>query len=133
MTPLEVRDTIIGQINDNFSACPVAWPNRKFDPDVDAPLGHWVRPNIIMNMSTIGELGTSGLAFRHGIVKLQVFGPKGRESRTAWANAGSLETIFRREVLSRIVFDEPSTTEVGADDEFYQLAVDVGFTAFVNE
>ena len=133
MTPLEVRDAIIGQINTNFSACPVAWPNHKFDPNVDAPLGHWVRPNILMSMSTIGELGTTGLGFRQGVVKLQVFGPKGRESRTVWMNAGSLETIFRRKVLSRIVFDEPSTTEVGADDEFYQLAVDVGFTAFVNE
>lgn len=133
MTPLEVRDTIISQIADNYSACPVAWPNHKFDPDVDAPDGHWIRPNIIMNMTTIAELGTTGLAFRHGIVKLQVFGPKGRDSRTAWANAGSLEDIFRRQVLERIVFDEPNTTEVGADDEFYQLAVDVGFTAFVNE
>jgi hypothetical protein len=133
MTPLEVRDTIIGQIDDNYSASPVAWPNRAFNPEKDAPGGHWIKINILMNMTTIAELGTVGLAFRHGIVKLQVFGPKGKDVRTAWANAGSLEDIFRRQVLERIVFDEPSTTEVGADDEFYQLAVDVGFTAFVNE
>ena len=133
MTPLEVRDTIITRIAENYSASPVAWPNRKFDPDKDAPAGHWIRPNIIMNLSEIAELGESGLGFRHGVLKMQVFGPKGKESRTAWANAGSLEALFRRKVLSRIVFDEPNTTEIGADDEFYQLAVDVGFTAFVNE
>ena len=133
MTPLDVRDVIIAQVADNYTNTPVAWPNHKFDPDKDAPLGHWIRVNILMNQSDIGELGESGLGFRNGILKLQVFGPKGKESRTAWVNAGSLEALFRRKVLDRCVFDEPSTTEVGSDEEFYQLAVDVGFTAFVNE
>lgn len=133
MTPLEVRDQIIGNIADNFSRCPVAWPNRKFDPDTDAPLGHWCRPTVLFGTTNIGELGSDGVGFRHGIVKIQVFGPKGKESRESWTNAGSLEGIFRREVLDRCVFDEPHTTEVGVDEDFYQLAVNVPFMAFVGE
>jgi len=133
MSPLEVRDAIIGRIHANYTNTPVSWPNRTFDPDKDATGGHWVKPHILMAPSTIGELAENGVGFRDGVLKIQVFGPKGKESRVAWANAGTLEALFRRQVISRIVFDEPSTTEIGNDGNHYQLAVDIPFTAFVNE
>ena len=77
MTPAAIRDAIITQLADNYTRTPVAWPNRKFDPETEASAGHWIRLNILMAGSTIAELGTDGLAFRRGTVKFQVFGPKG--------------------------------------------------------
>ena len=128
MTPVEIRDSIISQISDNYSNTPVAWPNTKFDPDRNAPDGHWIRINILMGGTELGELGTEGLGIRSGVLKIQVFGPMGKESRTVWVNAGALEDLFRREVLDNcIIIDEPSTTEIGEDGKFYQLNVDVPF------
>jgi len=129
MTPAAIRDAIVGQLYNNYSRTPVAWPNRKFDPETEAPDGHWIRLNILMGGSVIGELGTEGLGFRYGVVKIQCFGPKGEDGRSVWVTAGTLEAIYRREVLSDcIILDEPSTNEVGTDDKWYQLAVDVPFT-----
>jgi hypothetical protein len=133
MTPLEIRDEVVSRIADNYDRTPISWPNRTFDPDVEAPLGHWIRPTIIFGTTEMSELGTDGVGFRYGVLKIQVFGPKGKESRETWTNAGSLEGLFRREVIDGIIFDEPSTNEIGNSEKFYQLAVDVPFMAFVGE
>jgi hypothetical protein len=129
LSPVEIRDSILTLIRDNYSRTPVAWPNRKFNPDTEAIGGHWIRPNILMAGTEEGEVGLAGLSFRSGILKIQVFGPKNKEGRAAWVNAGSIEAIFRRGVDSCIIYGEPSTNEVGTDERYYQLAVDISFQA----
>jgi len=129
LSPVEVRDTIIGLIESNYSRSAVAWPNRKFNPDTESTAGFWVKPNILMGRSREGEVGLEGLSFRTGILKIQVFGPKNSNSREAWVCAGSIESIFRRAVNTCIVFGEPNTNEVGAGDRHYQLVVDIPFEA----
>ena len=129
LSPVEIRDSILTLIQDNYSSSPVAWPNRKFNPDTEATDGHWVKPNILMGRSELGEVGLTGLSFRTGLLKVQVFGPKNKESREAWVNAGSIESIFRRAVDSCIVYGEPSTNEIGTDERYYQLAIDIPFQA----
>lgn len=129
LSPVEIRDSIITLIRDNYSRSAVAWPNRKFNPDTEATAGLWVKPNILMGRSTEGEVGLAGLSFRSGILKIQVFGPKNEKSREAWLCAGSIESIFRRGVDSCIVYGEPNTSEVGAGDRYYQLVVDIPFEA----
>ena len=81
-----------------------------------------------MSRSELGEVGLTGLSFRLGTLKIQVFSPKLSGGRAAWVNAGSIEALYRRAVQDCIIFDEPSTNEVGTDDKYYQLMVDIPFT-----
>ena len=128
LSPVEVRDSIYTLLRENFTRCPVAWANRKFDPDTEALNGYWIKPNILMGNTEEGEVGLEGLSFRNGVLKIQVFGPKNGGNRDTWVTAGSLEAIYRREVYNCIVFDEPRSNEIGAGDRHYQLVVDIPFT-----
>lgn len=134
MTPVRIRDAIISEVSNNYTRTPVAWPNTKFDPDRDAPNGHWIRLNILMGLTELGELGENGLGLRSGVLKIQCFGPMGSESREVWVTAGTIEALYRRKVLdSCLIIDEPSTNEIGEDGKFYQLVVDAPFTVLTDE
>lgn len=135
MTPLELRNAIMGDIGSFWTTTPIAWPNRTFDPDSDAPNGYWVRPFIKFSDSIYGEFGTGGVGLRYGTLFISLFAPLNKGTATILGYAASFEAQYRRyDGITGVTFQEPTTDEIG-DDEYgkYHVLVKIPFHAFIDE
>lgn len=136
MTPVQIRHTCLSAINASWTETPIAWPNREFDPAVDATDNEWIRPTIKMGDTFEGEKGEDGVGLRTGVLFLDVFVSKGQGNKSALTHAIKLERLFRKKNLDDIIFDEASTNDIGvydADSPYYQVQVKVPFWAWVGE
>lgn len=133
MTPLQLRNAIMGDIGSFWSTTPVAWPNRNFNPDTDATGGYWVRPFIKYSDSIYGEYGTGGVGERYGTLFISIFGPKNKGTATILGYATSFEGRYRRyDSISGVTFQEPTTDEMEDDGYgFYHVSVKIPFHAFI--
>lgn len=130
----DIEKAIKGHLNANFSTTPVAWPNRHFAPQKDAPDGRWVRPTIRMGETLLKELGADGTGERYGMLFLDIFTRKNTGSALGSGIADELEELFRREALNdELIFDEGTTSDMGTDavnTELNRHQVKVPFFAF---
>ena len=136
MTPVEIWTTCRSAINASWTETPVAWPNRDFDPAVDAPNNKWMRPTIKMGDTFEGEKGEDGIGIRTGVLFLDIFVGKDKGNRSALVYSVKLERMFRKKNLDNINFDEVSTNDIGVYDKnspYYQIQVKVPFWAWVGE
>src|SRR4030042_6864478 len=112
MTVEEIRQAIMGAIAASLAtAIAIAWPNHSFTP----PQGSWIRPVIKMGSSYIGELGDDGIGQRTGVLMVSTFTMPDTGLILANTFVDRIENIFRRADLSGVIFDEPSSTDLGLD------------------
>jgi len=133
MTPTEIRETCISAISASWTETPVAWPNKGFDPSDD---NDWIRPTIKMGDTFEGEKGEDGVGIRTGVLFVDIFVPKGTGNKAALDYSIKIERLFRKKNLDNIIFDEPSTNDIGVygtDSPYYQVQVKTPFWAWVGE
>jgi len=142
MTPLEIRDAWVTVLQNNWTTTPIAWPNKKFEPAVDAPDGYWIRPNTVMGDTFYAEQGETGVGLRSGVLYIDIFGPKDAWDRILKGYAGTFETLFRRTEQDGLIFHEPTTLDIGetlhsttVPDELdvYQVQVRIPFHCWIGE
>lgn len=141
MTPLEIRDVWVTVITNNWTTTPIAWPNKNFEPAVDAPDGYWIRPTVVMGDTLYAEQGTDGVGLRNGILYIDIFGPENEWDRTLKTYAGTIEALFRREEHDGLIFHEPSTIDIQGNIynvvpdllEVYQVQVRIPFHCWIGE
>jgi hypothetical protein len=138
MTPLEIRDTIINAVYASWDDTPVAYPNRRFDPENDAPNNEWLRVSWRMYTTVWGETSEQGVGYRNGMLFLDIFtelGKKGKH-RQALMYSTKVERMFRRKTISNMFFDEAITDEIGPDlggEPFYHVQTKIPFQTWVGE
>jgi len=132
MTPLEIRDQIITELDANFTEVEIAWPNKIFDP---SEYSEFIRPTILMGASSLKELGEMGVGERTGVLVVDIFTEKDTGNRRAMELAADIEILFRRADLEGVIFDEPQTEEIGqeANSIFYHTKVQIPFNTFIGE
>lgn len=132
MTPEEVRYAVMVELESSWAtATGVAWPNKNFVVPDD---GSWIRPHIVLGEVTMGELGDEGCSLRNGTLMVSVFTKADEGTRGNLLYAGRIETMFRRQIIGGVIYDEPYTREVGPDGSgWYHTIVTVPFWAWVGE
>jgi hypothetical protein len=86
-----------------------------------------------MGTSLIGENGESGVGMRNGAVIIDIFTPKNSGDRQGLTYAGQIEDLYRREDLSGVILDEPSTNSIGISQEWFQTNVVIPFHCWIGE
>lgn len=132
----EIEKVVRGQLSDNFSTAPIAWPNRHFKPSSDAPDGQWVRPTVRMSETQLKELGTDGVGERYGILFLDVFVKKNSGVKVGGVLVAELEALFRRKDIDGVIFDESTSTDLGIDTkqtDYNHHQIKVPIMAFIGE
>ncbi|MDD5053674.1 MAG: phage tail terminator-like protein [Sulfuricurvum sp.] len=132
MTLEEIRSAIMNELSSSWAtATAVAWPNQKFNEPNDI----WIRPTVRMGETVYGEIGEDGVGLRSGVLMIQVFDLANNGIKTSLDYAARLETLFRRQDLSGVLFGESSTDVIGLDSEngYWQTLVSVSFTTWIGE
>jgi hypothetical protein len=130
MTPEEIRKEIHVYLDTNWSATGMALQNRAFDPPID---DYWIRATILPGEVIEGELGENGVGLRSGVLMIDVFGPRDVGTKQFFTYANQLEGLFRRKDLNGVLFGEPSTIDLGDEENWYHVQVSVNFNTFVGE
>lgn len=132
MTVEEIRSACMASIASTWATCTViAWPNHPFIAPTNAA---WIRPNIKMGPSFIGELGDDGISLRTGSIMIEIFIPVGIGTKAGTSYAARLEALLRRKDIGGIMCREPETTDVGIDGSgFYKMITSCSFETWVGE
>jgi len=131
MTPEDIRSSLASGIDASWStACPVAWPNFDFNSSAATA---WVKPDLLMADSFVGELGEDGVGMRTGVMKFSIFTKPNIGERSAMLYATRAEAMFRRACFNGVWFDEPSTNKVGIDEGWFHVMVTVNLWTWVGE
>ena len=133
MTPEAIRLAIVSHIAASWAtATVVAYPNKDFvAPTTGAP---WIRPVIQFSDTVIGEIGTTGVGWRAGVLMCGIFTKPDDGLKNALDLANRWEGMFRRRCLSGVIFDEPSTTPRGIDaSNWHHVFITINFTTLIGE
>lgn len=134
MTPEAIRQALFTQLNDNWTATEIAWPNKSFDPDSETA---FIKPWTQMGSSFLGELGELGVGIRYGIFGVSIYMPVDDGTNLGNEYATIIEGLFRRKDLDGVITNEPSTNEMGKDTiielNYYRIDVSVPFSTFIGE
>jgi hypothetical protein len=126
----EIRSAIMASLVASWATCTVIdLPNFPFSAPVASA---WIRPRIKLGKSFVGEIGDDGIGLRTGVIMISVFVPPGGGLKTANGYADRLEKLFKRADIGGARFDEPSTEDLGIDEEngFYHLMVSCDLNAW---
>lgn len=106
----------------------VAFQNVEFNKPKNGE--SWVRFNILQGGGNQASIGAAVRQYRHvGVITVQVFVKENGGSRAAKSLCDSAGNIFRGKSFEddNIVCRAPGITEVGSDDGWYQVNVDIPF------
>jgi len=121
MTPEEIRSSLASTLEATWAtATPIAWPNIDFNASLATA---WIRPVLLMGDSFLQELGPDGCGQRTGVWKISIFTKPNTGTKTAYTYAVRLEAMVRREIINGVIFDEPSTREVGIENGWFHTMV----------
>jgi hypothetical protein len=126
MNMVQIRAALLGRMKNSYSETPVAYPNKYFDPDSQAPDGEFVRVTVRSAYPTnYIERGSGGVGWRYGIINIHIFTRFGAGSERALEIADIIETLFRRISFGDNLYTaEPTTEELGDDGHgFYHAKV----------
>lgn len=115
MTKVEIRDAIMDRIGANHTSTPIHWPNKFFKPATQATDGKWIKPSLVFGDTQVGEVGSDGVGLRFGILFISIFTKRDDGQRNADIIVDLLETLFRRESVDGVYFEEPSSNDLGID------------------
>ena len=131
MTPEEIRAALATAIDAEFSAtCPISRKNYDFN---SSNATAWVRADLLMADTFVGELGEEGIGIRTGAMKFSIFTKPNIGSRVAMLYATKAEALFRRACLDGVRFDEPSTNDGIVEDGWFHVVVTVNLWTWVGE
>lgn len=132
MTPEEIRSTLASALDASWAtATPIAWPNWDFNASLATA---WIRPVLLMGDTFIGELGPDGVGLRTGVLKISIFTKPNTGTIASNRYATRLETLLRRVIIGGgIIFDEPSTRELGIENGWNHTMVTTPMWAWVGE
>lgn len=121
----ETRSQQIQQaFSDNFSACPVAWPNESF---VTPSQTAWARFNVMDNVSAYDGIGTGAPIRRDGMVIVQVFTPADTGTAESEQIADSIKSALEGLVSNAIHFGAANRRPIGNYDGWYQVNVTIPY------
>ncbi|MDR2893575.1 MAG: DUF4128 domain-containing protein [Deltaproteobacteria bacterium] len=98
----------------------IAFEGEDFTP----PGGLWLRPVCQPGQMQDDEKGSQGWSRRVGLYLVDIIAPGGVPAADAWAVAGRVEGLFRRESILDVQIDEPYTANLGVgSNNSFQLRV----------
>lgn len=127
----DIREALLGRLYANWTATPVAWPNKAFTPPVNAA---WIRPTFKPAETMLGEKGDSPVQSRQGFLFVDIFVPFGGGVAMAEGYANTLEELFRFVTVAGVECEDAYTEVIGKDDrqDLYHLQVVVRWHAWTD-
>jgi len=116
------RASIEGRLSANWATTTIAYDNVDFDPPDNAA---WIRLNILNGDS--GYRALEGKKRHAGVIILQLFAPKNQGSNTLRGYADTLAGVFEDTSFNDVVCRNASITNVGFNQEWYQLNVSIPY------
>lgn len=119
-----IRDAFIAHRNANFNGMPTAWQNKSFPPPADG--SEYMRVTATHQTGTRPVLG-GGKTRRAGTIFVQIFTPKDEDMRRSDILGQSVLDFFANWPAGPVTINEPTLSEVGPDDAWFQVNVTATF------
>ncbi len=117
MNPLQLRDTVVGHIYNNWSSTEVAWPNKSYTP---SPNTDWIKLIIRNGFSTDLEIGRDGADLNACTVIIDIFTPVNSGNRNGLVYAEEIRALFYALDVDDVTFEAMEINEYGENEGFYQ-------------
>lgn len=129
MTPDAVEQAIQVYFNANWSVTPFTFGN--LDPKNTAR--PWACLHVLLGETSEMEKGEGGVDKRVGVVKVQIFTPAAKGTRSGYRIGGQVEALFRKQNLGGVIFERPYTKDSGVRGADQQHTTTCPFWALVGE
>lgn len=124
------RVAIEGRFAANYTATPIKYANKKFEPPKTTA---WVALTILTGIGRQASLGASNPLHRFtGVIQIDVFAPEDTGTATARGHADTIGDIYRRQQFSysssgTITCDTPYITDRGIENGWHRLVVSIPY------
>lgn len=118
MNPLELRDTVVEHLYNNWTSTDISWANKTYSPSAGTD---WIKLIIINGFSRDLEIGRGGADLNACSVIIDIFTPVNSGNRQGLIYAEQIRSLFYDLDIRDVTFEAMEISELGENEGFYQV------------